>query len=70
MHISEIKSKQGGKVYRGVLLRQSYRDENGKSQKKTIANLSALDPCAIQVLRAHYQGKKLVEADAEEPLDK
>ena len=31
MHISEIKSKQGDKIYRGVLLRQSYRDENGKS---------------------------------------
>ena len=37
MHISEIKSKQGDKIYRGVLLRQRYRDENGKSQKRTIA---------------------------------
>ena len=69
MHISEIKSKQGDKIYRGVLLRQSYRDENGKSQKRTIANLSALDPGAIEVLKAYYQGKKLIEADAGEPFE-
>ena len=60
MHISEIKSKQGDKIYRGVLLRQSYRDENGKSQKRTIANLSALEPGAIEVLKAYYHKKKLI----------
>ena len=68
MHISVIKSKQGQRVYYGKLLRRSYRDENGKSQKETVANLSALDDGAIEVLRAYYSGKKLVQADAQEPF--
>lgn len=39
MHIVENKSRLGKKIYRSILLRESYR-ENGKVKKRTIANLS------------------------------
>ena len=68
MHISIIKSVQGDKTYYGKLLRKSYRDKNGKSQKITLANLSALDDDAIELLRAHFKGKKLVATDTKNPF--
>lgn len=48
MHIVENKSKFGKKIYRSVLLRESYR-EGGKVKKRTIANLSN---CTAQEIEA------------------
>ena len=63
MHIAVIESRQGGKVYRSHLLRRSYRDQNGKAQKQTIANLSKLPEEAVAVLDAHLKGHTLVRAE-------
>ena len=52
MHISVIKSVQNGKVYHSKLLRSSFRDDNGRVQKKTLANLSHLPDQAIDLLKA------------------
>ena len=62
MHISVIQSVQNGKLYHSKLLRSSYRDDNGRVQKKTLANLSHLPDTAIDLLRAHLAGRPLVEA--------
>jgi len=44
MYVAEIKSVKKGKKYKTTLIRESYRDENGKVKNKTIANISNLDP--------------------------
>jgi len=48
MHIVENKSasKTDKKIYRSILLRQSYRD-SGKVKKRTIANLSNCTPLPV-----------------------
>ncbi len=51
------------RVYRRDLLRRSYRDERGRPQKETLANLSALPEAAIEVLRKVLSGTVLVEPD-------
>ena len=45
-----------------VLLRESYRDENGKVKKRTLANLSCLDPDLIEMMRRHMKGETFVTA--------
>jgi transposase len=45
-----------------VLLRESYRDENGKVKKRTLANLSCLDPGLIELMRRHLKGETFVSA--------
>lgn len=45
-----------------VLLRESSR-EDGKIRKRTLANLSALPPEAIEVLRRVLKGEKLIAAE-------
>ena len=45
-----------------VLLRESSR-EGGKIRKRTLANLSALPPEAVEVLRRVLKGEKLVSAE-------
>ena len=45
-----------------VLLRESSR-EDGKIRKRTLANLSALPPDAVEVLRRSLKGEKLVAAE-------
>ncbi len=52
------------RIYRRDLLRRSYRDENGKPRKETLANLSMLPEEAIIALRKALAGTVLVEADA------
>jgi hypothetical protein len=42
-----------------VLLRESYRDENGRPQKRTLANLSKLPSGVIEALKVLLQGGKL-----------
>jgi transposase len=51
------------RVYRRDLLRRSYRDEQGRPQKETLANLSALPDEAIEALRKVLSGAVLVEPD-------
>jgi len=46
-----------------VLLRESYRDENGKSQKRTLANLSKLPAVMVAGLRALLAGGTVVGKD-------
>ena len=62
MHIAEVERRKGGRVYRTWLLRRSYRDERGRSQKETLANLSSLPESAIAVLDAHLKGRAMVPA--------
>jgi len=50
MHIVENKSKSGKKIYRSILLRESYREE-GKVRKRTIANLSNCTPQEIEAIK-------------------
>jgi transposase len=50
-------------VYRRDLLRRSYRDEQGRSQKETLANLSVLPDEAIEALRQVLSGAVLVDPD-------
>ena len=45
-----------------ILLRESYR-ENGKVKSRTLANLSTLPEQAIDILRRHLKGEKLVPAE-------
>ena len=60
--VAIIASKQGGKTYYSKLLRRSFRDENGKVQKKTLANLSSLSDETIALVRGSLAGKQYVEA--------
>ena len=48
-------------MYRRDLLRRSYRDERGRPQKETLANLSALPDAAIVALRQVLSGAALVD---------
>ena len=63
MHIAEITSRQGNKSYRTTLVRSSYRDPNGKVQKKTLANLSKLPPSVIALVRAGLDGRQLTDVN-------
>lgn len=56
MHIVENKSKSGKKIYRSILLRESYR-ENGKVKKRTIANLSDCTPGEITAIKLALKHK-------------
>ena len=62
MHVAIIASKQGGKTCYSKLLRRSFRDENGKVQKKTLANLSSLSDETLALVRGSLAGKQYVEA--------
>ncbi len=62
MHVAVIKSRQNGRTYTSVLLRQSYRDESNRVQKRTLANLSRLPPHTIPLLRGALAGKRYAEA--------
>jgi hypothetical protein len=45
-----------------VLLRESFRDENGKAQKRTLANLSSLPPHVITGLKGLLKGGVVLAA--------
>ena len=61
MHIAVIQSRQNGKTYHSKLLRRSFRDDQGRVQKQTLANLSHLPDAAIDLLRAHLAGQPLCD---------
>jgi hypothetical protein len=50
--------------YPAYLLRRSYRDEQGRPRKETLANLTGLPPESIEALRATLKGRTLVDAEA------
>jgi len=43
-----------------VLLRESYRDEQGRSQKRTLANLSKLPGDVVEALKAFLKGATVI----------
>src|SRR6201998_1156651 len=49
-----------------VLLRESYRDEQGRSQKRTLANLSKLPRDMIDALKAVLKGATVVGTGPQE----
>jgi len=56
MYVTEVKSKQGKKQYRCVLLRESYR-EGGRVKNRTIANLSHCKGEEIAAIRLALEHK-------------
>ncbi len=63
MYVEEIKKKQGKKVYRTFLVRESYK-EKGKVKHRTIANLSHLPKALIvQIKTALAKGKSSLLSD-------
>jgi len=67
MHVDTIRSHQkaaDGSVreYRSYLLRHSFRDEQGRPRKETLANLTALPDAAVDAVRRVLRGETLVSA--------
>jgi hypothetical protein len=52
------------RAYPTYLLRRSYRDEQGRPRKETLANLTGLPAESIEALRATLKGRTLVDAEA------
>ena len=52
-----------------ILLRESYRDENGKVKKRTLANLSQCTPEVIEGLRALLKGAHASDSSLEENFE-
>ncbi|MHB1018560.1 MAG: IS1634 family transposase [Coriobacteriia bacterium] len=61
MHVVRIVSRQGGREYTSVLLRNSYR-EDGKVKKQTLANLSHLPEPLVELIRAWLAGERFLPA--------
>jgi hypothetical protein len=58
MYVERVKSRQGGKVYTQILLRESYRErgENGsKVKKRTLLNLTKYPEAVIQAGFSSFQ---------------
>jgi transposase len=60
MFIDKITGARGNPAY---LLRRAYRDENGKPQKETLANLSCLPEEALEILSKVLKGTKMIPAN-------
>jgi hypothetical protein len=52
------------RAYPTYLLRRSFRDEDGRPRKETLANLTGLPEESIAALRATLKGRVLVDAEA------
>jgi Transposase DDE domain len=52
------------RAYPTYLLRRSFRDEQGRPRKETLANLTGLPEESIAALRATLRGRTLVDAEA------
>src|SRR4249920_3761159 len=68
MHIDDARRQYATasgerRTTRCVLLRRSYRDEHGKPRNETLANLSALPPATIGILRKSLKGAALIDAE-------
>jgi len=55
MYVEVIKKRQGDKVYKSVLIRESYK-ENGKVKHRTIANITRLPASQIAQIKAVLSG--------------
>ena len=55
MYVEVIKKKQGSKIYKSVLIRESYK-EKGKVKHRTIANISRLPDSRIAQIKAVLSG--------------
>jgi len=67
MHVDTIRSHQRAadgtvREYRSYLLRHSFRDEQGRPRKETLANLTALPDAALEAVRKVLRGEALVAA--------
>jgi Transposase DDE domain len=69
MHVQRIVRKYKDREYVSWLLRRSFR-EGGKVRHETLANLSALPPHTIEVIRSSLAGKPLVEAGADWEIER
>jgi hypothetical protein len=68
MHLDTIRSHQKAadgtvREYRSHLLRHSFRDEQGRPRKETLANLTALPDAALEAVRKVLRGETVVSAD-------
>ncbi len=68
MHVDTIRSHQRAadgtvREYRSYLLRHSFRDEQGRPRKETLANLTALPDAALDAVRKVLRGEAVVAAD-------
>jgi len=61
MHVVRVVSRQNGREYTSVLLRNSYR-EDGKVKKQTLANLSHLPPATIDLVERSLRGEHFLSA--------
>jgi len=55
-HVEVVSKTYKGKVFKSVLLRNSYR-ENGKVKHQTLGNLSSLPPDVIEFIRKRLHGE-------------
>jgi len=54
MHVSTTQRKMSnGRTYQCHLLRETYIDQSGKVQKRTLTRLSPLDDQAIALIRGY-----------------
>ena len=61
MHVVRVVSRQKGREYTSVLLRNSYR-EDGKVKKQTLANLSHLPAAAVELVERSLKGEHFLAA--------
>jgi transposase len=57
MHVDTCYSRQRGKIYKSILLRESYR-EHGKPKHRTIVNLTNRPPEEVEAIRLALKHKK------------
>src|SRR5260221_13183385 len=60
-HYTTVGGEQ--RAYPTYLLRHSYRDEDGRPRKETLANLTGLPEESVAPLRATLRGRTLVDAE-------
>ena len=57
MYVDRVKKRVGDKVYCSVLIRESYRDERGEVQHRTLATLTKLPPPVIDLVERYLKGE-------------
>lgn len=63
MFIEALKSKQGEKVYKSILIRETYRD-SGKVRHRTLANITRLPASVIQLIKGAISGESGFSLDS------
>lgn len=62
MYVETVKSKQNGRLYKTILIRETYR-EDGKVKHRTVANISKLPEAAVALVRQALSGAGTVDLD-------